>query len=194
MEKRLQRIPHEGAIAGVCAGLGAYFAVDKTWFRLAFVISVFFSGYIGLGLLGPIVYIVLWIVLPVKVFSLPKDPFDVDYRAPQNPETAGDAYNYTSGYGWNPMDKPAGRLPKDRYIAGLILLSVGLFFLLHQLGVFRWHDFARYWPVLLIIMGIGSIVSAFNDKKPTVPHEQEHGHQQQPESPSDDDSAHSYTK
>ncbi|SEK32807.1 PspC domain-containing protein [Parapedobacter koreensis] len=198
MDKKLQRIPHEGAIAGVCAGLGAYFAVDKTWFRLVFVISVFFSGYIGIGLLGPIVYIILWIVLPVKVFSLPQDPFDVNYRAPESPEAPNTAVDYTNAYAWNPMDKTSASASpsKDRYIAGLILLVVGLFFLLHQLDIIHWRDFARYWPVLLILMGLGSIFSAFNSKKTsTFPYEQENGNEQQSESPTDDDeSAHSYTK
>src|SRR5690554_8232459 len=118
MEKKLQRIPHEGAVAGVCAGLGAYFGVDKTWVRLVFIVSVFFSGYMGIGLLGPIVYIVLWIVLPIKSFVIPEDPFNVDYRTPENQPT-GDYKGYNP-YAWDAESKsnaPAPRASKDRYVA-----------------------------------------------------------------------------
>ncbi|WP_257666213.1 PspC domain-containing protein [Parapedobacter tibetensis] len=196
MERKLQRIPHEGAVAGVCAGLGEYFGIDKTWIRLAFIISVFFSGYMGVGLLGPIVYIVLWIVLPIKSFSLPHDPFDVDYRASQNQKST----DYEAGYpyNWNVGGKAQTfKQSKDRYIAGLILLAVGLFFLLHQLDVLYWRDFARYWPVLIIIMGLASIFGAFTNKKEqTYPHEKEEEYTQDPEQPTngDNEEGHAYTK
>lgn len=165
MEKKLQRIPHEGAIAGVCAGLAAYFNIDKTWVRLAFILSVFFSGYMGIGLLGPIVYIVLWIVLPVKAFSLQQDPFDVDYRTPgyQQPPVFEKDSPYQGYTGAVPP--PRTKNSKDRSTAGLILLVLGLFFLLHQLNVFYWRDLARYWPVLIIIMGLTLILGSFNQKE-----------------------------
>ncbi len=187
MEKKLQRIPHEGAVAGVCAGLGAYAGIDKTWVRLAFVLSVFFSGYMGIGLLGPIVYIVLWIVLPVKAFSLPQDPFNVDYRTKTEQEfTAYDRYSPKT---------PNRGVSKDRYIAGLILLAVGIFFLLHQLDLFYWRDFARYWPVLIIFMGLASIVGAFNGRQPIFRDEKEDSPSQEPEQPTDSSGEeHSYTK
>jgi phage shock protein C len=199
MEKKLQRIPHEGAVAGVCAGLGVYFGVDKTWVRLAFIISVFFSGYMGIGLLGPIVYIVLWIVLPIKSFTLPQDPFDVDYRTKGGQSSA--AFEGYNPYAWDSeakANRPAPRGSKDRYIAGLILLAVGLFFLLHQLDVFYWRDFARYWPVLIILIGLATIFGAFNSRKPSAfsfEKEEEKATEPEPDQPADGDGEeHSYTK
>lgn len=179
MEKKLQRIPHEGALAGVCAGLGAYFDIDKTWVRIIFVISVFFSGYMGIGLLGPIVYIVLWIVLPIKSFVLPHDPFNVDYR-PQSASPADDFGGYppkawNQGGKFNRTDK---KVSKDRYVAGLILVGLGVFFLLHQLDIFYWRDFARFWPVLIIILGLATIFGAFKPRKPKpFPANEQEGHQ-----------------
>lgn len=168
MEKKLQRIPYEGAVAGVCAGLGEYLRVDKTWVRIAFILSVFFAGY-GIGLLGPIVYVVLWIVLPVKTFTLPQDPFDVDYRTPEAQPATSQGYHPPST--WDMGTMPHSKTPrtsKDRYVAGSILLAVGLFFLLHQLDIFYWRDLARFWPVLLIAVGLACIVSAFT-KQPKHP-------------------------
>jgi phage shock protein C len=45
-------------IAGVCGGIARYFNVDTTIVRLLFVLSVFFGG------VTPLVYVVLWIVMP----------------------------------------------------------------------------------------------------------------------------------
>ncbi|MGC4027730.1 MAG: PspC domain-containing protein [Steroidobacteraceae bacterium] len=42
--KRLFRLPTEGMMGGVCAGLAAYFSVDVVWVRLAFVLLTFFTG------------------------------------------------------------------------------------------------------------------------------------------------------
>ncbi|OFY51493.1 MAG: hypothetical protein A2W85_00950 [Bacteroidetes bacterium GWF2_41_31] len=55
--KRLFRDMDHRIIGGVCSGLSAYFDVDPTWFRLAFVIATL-SG------LSPFVYVILWIVVP----------------------------------------------------------------------------------------------------------------------------------
>ena len=56
------RIPEEGQIGGVCAGLAACFDCDVTLIRLAWVIL---SIVPGLLLGGVLVYAVCWILLPV---------------------------------------------------------------------------------------------------------------------------------
>ncbi|MEC3881078.1 PspC domain-containing protein [Parapedobacter sp. 10938] len=204
MEKKLQRIPHEGAVAGVCAGLGTYFGIDKTWVRVAFVISVFFSGYMGIGLLGPIVYIVLWIVLPIKSFVLPSDPFRVDYRVQPNPpvEDFG-GYPPHAGDQRHQFNRANKKVSKDRYVAGLILVALGVFFLLHQLDIFYWRDFARFWPVLIILLGVATIFGAFKPQKPkpfsvNEPEEQApeaQAPQDKPDEPTDNAGTdHGYTK
>jgi phage shock protein PspC (stress-responsive transcriptional regulator) len=56
--KRLLRIRQGRIVAGVCAGLGAYFGVDVNLVRLAFgVLTVFY----GLGIL---LYVIAWLILP----------------------------------------------------------------------------------------------------------------------------------
>lgn len=182
MEKKLQRIPHQGAVAGVCAGLGEYFKIDKTWVRVFFILSVFFAGY-GIGLLGPIVYVVLWIVLPVKPASLPKDPFDVDYRTSEfQPHGSFAPYEAVKA-NWGKRES------KDRYIAGIVILAIGLFFLLHQLDVFYWHDFTRFWPVLIIILGVVMLIGAFNSNThgPVPPKQEEEQSNTHPASPISED-------
>ena len=56
--RRLVR-PKEGRmIAGVCAGLAAYFTMDVRLVRLLFGVFVFFWG------LGALTYVLAWAILP----------------------------------------------------------------------------------------------------------------------------------
>lgn len=59
--RRLTRLPDEGKLGGVCAGLAAYFNTDVTLIRLAWVILSIVPGVI-VG--GVIAYLAAWIVLP----------------------------------------------------------------------------------------------------------------------------------
>lgn len=59
---RITRLPDEGRLGGVCAGLAAYFDTDVTLVRLAWVIL---SIAPGLLLGGVIVYAICWILLPI---------------------------------------------------------------------------------------------------------------------------------
>ncbi len=60
-EKRLNRRPSSGRIAGVCAGIAEYLEIDVTLVRLAWIIlSIIPGGIIG----GVIAYAIAWIVVP----------------------------------------------------------------------------------------------------------------------------------
>ncbi len=56
--KRLFRDPDNRAIAGVAAGLAAYFGIDVIWVRILFLLLLFASG------AGILIYIILWLALP----------------------------------------------------------------------------------------------------------------------------------
>jgi phage shock protein PspC (stress-responsive transcriptional regulator) len=60
-QRRLVRLPEEGRIGGVCAGIAAYFDTDVTLIRLAWIIL---SIAPGLLLGGVIAYAVCWVVVP----------------------------------------------------------------------------------------------------------------------------------
>ncbi len=57
-EKKLYRNMDQATIAGVCAGLSAYFNIDLIIVRIIFLILLFGGGF------GFPLYIILWIVLP----------------------------------------------------------------------------------------------------------------------------------
>jgi phage shock protein PspC (stress-responsive transcriptional regulator) len=42
--RRLFRIPSQGMMGGVCAGLAAYFDIDVVWIRLAYVVLTACTG------------------------------------------------------------------------------------------------------------------------------------------------------
>lgn len=58
--KKLYRIPSEGMIGGVCAGLGEYLAIDVTIVRLIFVLLTL------AGMSGLLIYIIMLLIVPIK--------------------------------------------------------------------------------------------------------------------------------
>jgi phage shock protein C len=57
---KLYRSKTEKMIAGVCGGLGEYFSIDPTLVRLLFAIGAILGGP------GVIIYLIMWIVVPVR--------------------------------------------------------------------------------------------------------------------------------
>ncbi len=55
---RLRRSTDDKVVAGVCGGLGRYFAVDPLFFRLAFVVLAIGGGS------GVLLYLVGWLIIP----------------------------------------------------------------------------------------------------------------------------------
>ena len=61
-KRRLVRVPAEGRIAGVCAGLADYFKTDVTLVRLAYIILSIVPGVL-IG--GVVAYVAAWLLMPV---------------------------------------------------------------------------------------------------------------------------------
>lgn len=64
MDARLTRSRNDRMISGVCGGLARYFGIDATIVRLVFVLAVL-SG------LSPLIYLILWIVMPQEGAATP---------------------------------------------------------------------------------------------------------------------------
>jgi phage shock protein PspC (stress-responsive transcriptional regulator) len=63
--KRLMRSSRDKKIGGVCAGLAEYFDLDPTIVRVVWLLAILFAG------TGFLVYIILWIVLPLAPAGMP---------------------------------------------------------------------------------------------------------------------------
>ncbi|MCR4764859.1 MAG: PspC domain-containing protein [Bacteroidaceae bacterium] len=59
-EKKLRRSRTDKMVAGVCGGLGKYFALDPTILRVVFVLLLIFAG------TGLLAYLVMWLVIPYE--------------------------------------------------------------------------------------------------------------------------------
>ena len=57
--KRLFRNKKNAKIAGVCAGMGDYFAIDPVIIRLGFLLLIFAGGGVA--------YLVAWVIVPEKI-------------------------------------------------------------------------------------------------------------------------------
>lgn len=141
MEKKLYRNEHRKVIAGVCAGLADYFNVDVIIVRLLFVLTLIYHG----G--GTLAYIVLWIVMPR---SNALDNPVVDYTVPDG----------------NRPFQAAGNRKNNKNLAqigGSVLILLGVFFLLDQFDIIPyWFNFEQFWPVILVVIGIGLIFRSQN--------------------------------
>ena len=62
MNNQMKRSSSDRMISGVCGGLAEYFNIDSAIVRLVFVLAVL-SG------ISPLVYVVLWIVMPEQKTS-----------------------------------------------------------------------------------------------------------------------------
>ena len=68
LQRTWYRSPDGKRIAGVCAGLAEEFGISVTLLRLAFVIATLAGGP------GLVVYVVLWIVMPMRPCALAVRP------------------------------------------------------------------------------------------------------------------------
>lgn len=140
MERRLYRSHKDKIIGGVAGGLGEYFDVDPVIIRIMFVAIAIAGGW------GVLAYILCWIIIPVNPAHRP--------WAAQNPAVPGTV---------PPADIPLSAsappvLQKSGNIGGIILVALGVLLLGHNL-IPRFNLW-EFWPVILILAGIGLLAKA----------------------------------
>jgi phage shock protein C len=118
-------------IAGVCGGLAAYLDIDSTLVRLAFAILLFASG------IGFPIYLILWVIMPEQ------DSYD---------RSEAEVIQKNLGEMGHSIHSGISRLDRQTTV-GLLLVLLGGYFLLNQLGWLNWISGAVFWP--LVIIGIG---------------------------------------
>ena len=174
MEKKLYRNEHDKTVAGVASGLADYMQIDVTIVRLLFVLTTIFLA--GSGILA---YIILWIVAPVNNDPAVKfKQFNDFYKYnPQggsvfnSPEAFADTQQQTAQTKWNTQnadafnkfETPQKMKGNDtgKTVVGLILLVLGVYFLMKQLGfVPHWFNIFhiyKLWPLAIVALGISLI-------------------------------------
>ncbi|MCD4745987.1 MAG: PspC domain-containing protein [Bacteroidales bacterium] len=137
-QPKFYRSKTDTVIGGVAGGLAKYLNTDPLIIRILFVLAVLLGG----G--GLIIYIVLWIVVPLEnndIFNNNKTFINMEDKK-TNFET--DSKDMKQKHDKHKHD---GSL-----IGGLILITLGAIFLIDRF-VPR-INFGDLWPIILIIIGV----------------------------------------
>ncbi len=144
----LYRSKKNKIIAGVAGGLGEYFKVDSNIVRLLFIISIFFGG------VGAIVYLICWVIIPLEGFG---NKIADDYYKENIEEIKQKAKNFSEEFGANIENEnetySQNKAQPQKWL-GIILLIFGGIFLLENFGIIESINFAKYWPLILIVFGL----------------------------------------
>jgi phage shock protein C len=130
---RLARSESDHMIAGVCGGIASYIGVDSVFVRGAFLLLIPASG------IGLILYLVLMIIMPPEsMVDQPPGSF-----VQQNIDDLGEVIS--KGF------EQAGQQSRGPMIVGLVLILLGSYFLIENLG---WFPAQFIWPLLLVAVGV----------------------------------------
>jgi phage shock protein PspC (stress-responsive transcriptional regulator) len=154
--KRLYRSAKSKVFGGVAGGIAEYFDIDPIIIRLLFVIIAFAGG----G--GAIVYLILWIALPLE----PIMPFNMNMGSgePFNPGNPGEqtTADYSTGTS-NPFNIPVKPENRNGLIGGILLISLGIIFLANRF--IPNIDFGDLWPLVLVVLGGVLIATSLAGRK-----------------------------
>jgi phage shock protein C len=152
MDNRLTRSRSDAMIAGVCSGLGKYLGIDATLVRLFFMLLALTGN--GIGLL---LYILLWIILPLE--DQPRDTTFGDTVRTGSQEIA----NQALAMGDELRQLVRSPNPRAGLIVGSALIVLGVVFLLQNLNLpwLNWVDTDVIWPILLIMGGGALLIRHF---------------------------------
>jgi phage shock protein PspC (stress-responsive transcriptional regulator) len=142
--KRLYRSAKSKVFGGVAGGIAEYFDIDPIIIRLLFVVLVFAGG----G--GFLVYLILWIALPLE----PLTTFNMNMGSGEtyNAENPGEQATTDSGPGAaNPFNIPVKPENRNSLIGGVVLISLGVIFLANRF--IPNINFGDLWPLALVVLG-----------------------------------------
>lgn len=135
----LHRSETNRIIAGVAGGLGEYFNVDPILVRIVFILLTIFNG------IGLILYLILWVIIPSQSHTTTSGSDQVRKNVDE-------------------MQDQAARFAQDfrfshqaystRQWWGAIIIGLGILFFLGNFGLLNMFQIDRFWPVLLIIIGL----------------------------------------
>jgi len=148
--KSLTRSKTNKVIAGVCGGLGEYFDIDPVIIRLIFVVIT------ALGGAGVLAYIVMWIIVPESGQKSYAESIKKDIE--EKKKDKGGKSETGEKITKEVKEAVAKRKHDGPYLIGAILIMLGLIFLAQNF--FTFIDFAKLWPIILVVVGLGILLSS----------------------------------
>jgi len=149
MTDRLYRSTTDKMIGGVAGGLAEYFKIDPTLVRVLFVVVTILGG----G--GILAYIILWIVVPEKPYTIP--PYPGMNQEIKDDDAEGKSSSFSNENNPNTFNFQQEKNPGSLW-AGFILIGLGGLLLLDN--YIPGFDFGDYWPVIIIGVGVGLLLNA----------------------------------
>lgn len=152
MPRRLYRSRDDRILGGVAAGVAAYFRIDPTIVRLAWLLIVLWGG------AGILLYIIAWIIVPLE-------PGDGSYTAAAS-ETVrrGDDHRRdgtewtSSGSGTSEESRSRRRASstvREQSAIGWTLVGAGILLVLFGTDIIRWlFNPTVMLAVLLVVVGM----------------------------------------
>jgi phage shock protein PspC (stress-responsive transcriptional regulator) len=152
MQNRLYRSTSNKMLGGVCSGLGIYLSVDITIVRLFFIILTLVGGF------GPLLYIILWVILPPEGHVVNPD---------QSGHFGGGEFKERAGMVRDDFVKAVSNPNQNtaRFI-GIALVLMGGFLVLKQLNFpwLTWLNSGVIWAALILIAGVALLVRGTHGK------------------------------
>ena len=151
---RLYRSSSSSVIGGVCGGLAEYLNADPVIFRVLFVLAILIGG----G--GLLLYIILWIVIPLKMAPIIQSE---RFNSSTNNNNSN-MENYDKNPEPNKQETDVNKKQKNdgNLWGGMILITLGALFLIDRFVPSI--DFGDLWPLILIVIGVVLIMR--NYQKP----------------------------
>ncbi len=147
--KRLYRSSKSKVFGGVAGGIAEYFDIDPIIIRILFLVIALAGG----G--GAIVYLIMWIAIPLEPFT----PFTMNNSAPYSDNATQTGSETGSSDFTNTVTDPK----RGGLIGGIILISIGLMFFAAR--VLPNINFQQLWPLVLVVIGGILIATSIADKK-----------------------------
>ncbi len=139
MERKLYRSRSDRMLGGVCGGLAKYFDMDPTIVRVIAVLLVFANG------VGIVAYVIMAIVVPLEGSKVTTPKEVVEENVEEMKEVASEL----------------GREVHHRRNAlGITLVVIGILFLLGSFDLFWWFEWGKFWPLIIVAIGVLIIVGA----------------------------------
>jgi phage shock protein PspC (stress-responsive transcriptional regulator) len=154
--KRLYRSAKSKVFGGVAGGIAEYYDIDPIIIRLLFVIIAFAGG----G--GAIVYLILWVALPLE----PIMPFTMNMGSgePFNAESQGEKTGADTNPGAsNPFNIPVKPENRNGLIGGIVLITLGMIFFANRF--IPNINFHNVWPLVLVVIGGVLIATSLAERK-----------------------------
>lgn len=143
MKKKLYRSAKDKMLGGVAGGIAEYFDIDSTLIRVLFILIVFLGGS------GILAYIILWIIVPEKPFTI--QDFNISSEDQSEKKSSDDQSEEMKMQTISPADKRS-------LWGGVILIGLGVLFLMDN--YIPRFNFSDYWPLILIGVGVGLLLNA----------------------------------